>query len=177
MNYLIFLGYDKINSMSMEELEKEIICGNMNIGELWCWALKYNCLDIIKAFSSKIDDCPGSIDIVAEHGHLDMLKWLYDNRKEYFTLRAIELAAANGHLKVVQFLYNNLACNTNVNFGIEYHLKNAVNDAAKNGHLDIIKWLYYNTGVNVTDPHHIQNAYFFNRKDVLNWLEDEICGR
>lgn len=173
MIYLSYLGYDNINNMSFEELQKEIINGNTC--EIWYWALKYNRLDIIKSMYTNVTLSDGIMDIVAEYGHIDMLVWLHNNIKDCFSTKAIHLAAAKGHLEVVQFLYNNLAFYSTID--LEKDLNNAINDAAKNGHLEVIKWLYYNTDVNVSDPLNIQNAYFFQQKHVLNWLEDEVCLR
>lgn len=177
MLYFAFIGFDRLNSMSFEELHKEIIDGNMGIGEVWCWALKCGRLDIVKGLSSKVEECPGLIEIVAENGHLEMLTWLYNNRNEYYTGRAIYLAAANGHLEVLQFLYNNLSYLSSLNFGGENHINNAINAAASNGHLSVVKWLYYNTDVIITDPMIVEKAKFHNHTRVANWLEDEVCGR
>ncbi len=177
MIYFPFIGFERLNAMTFDELHKEIINGNLNIGEVWCWALKSNKLDFIKGLSSMVEECPGIIEIAAEHGHLEMIEWIYNNRKEYYTGRAISLAAANGHLKVVEFLYNNLSHISNLNFGVENHINNAISFAAKNGHLDVVKWLYYNTDVIIGDPFIVEKAKFYNHTKVVNWLENEVCGR
>lgn len=171
MLYFGFIGFERLNSMTAEELYKEIIDGNMGIAEVWCWALKYNRLDIIKGLSYKVEECPGLIEIVAEHGHLEMLIWIYDNRNEYYTDRAIYLAAANGNLDIVQFLYENLAYTTHLN------LEDAISIAANNGHLNVVKWLYYNTDIRITDPLIVEKAKFHNHYHVVNWLEDNVQGR
>lgn len=43
----------------------------------------------------------------AANGHLNVVRWLHDNRTEGCTTAAMDLAAANGHLEVVQWLHDN----------------------------------------------------------------------
>ncbi len=169
--YFNFHGLDKL---SIEELFTKISTLNLNIGQLWLWAIEFNHLHIVKALSPKIGPCPGLIDIVAEHGHIEMLIWMYNNRKENYTGRAIHVAASNGHLEVVKFLYNNLS---NFHYNLENHLYNAYNDSIINGHLQVLQWLYYNTDV-VYDLISITPiAIFYRHTDIIYWLKNEVCGR
>lgn len=43
--------------------------------------------------------------MAAANGHLDVAKWLHQNRAEGCTEYAMDAAARNGHLEVVQWLY------------------------------------------------------------------------
>lgn len=43
----------------------------------------------------------------AENGHLDVVKWLHEHRREGCTTEAVDMAAGYGHLEVLQFLYAN----------------------------------------------------------------------
>jgi hypothetical protein len=171
--YFDFQGFDR---MSIEDMFTEIsnTNSNINIGQLWLWAIQFNHFHIVKELSSKIGDCPGLIDIVAEYGYLEMLIWLFDNRKENYTGRAIHLAASKGHLLVVQFLYNNLSSSQ---IGLENHLYNALNDAVRNGHFEVVKWLYYNTNVILEVYTVIEIARFYSHINIINWLTNEVCGR
>ncbi len=72
---------------------------------------------------------------VAERDHLDVVKWLHQNRKEGCTTNAMDLAANNGHLDVVKWLHRNRR---------EGCTKAAMTGAAGNGHLEIVEWLHRN---------------------------------
>ena len=43
----------------------------------------------------------------AENGHLDVVKFLHENRTEGCTKYAMDYASRNGHLDVVKFLRKN----------------------------------------------------------------------
>ena len=44
------------------------------------------------------------MDYAAKHGHLNIIKWLHENRTEGCTSYAIESAARNGYLDIVKWL-------------------------------------------------------------------------
>ncbi|KAG3239959.1 hypothetical protein PI124_g15124 [Phytophthora idaei] len=48
------------------------------------------------------------MDGAAENGHLDVIQWLYVNRFEGCTQKAIEGALSNGHLRVAEWLHSHL---------------------------------------------------------------------
>ncbi len=75
------------------------------------------------------------MDMAAENGHLEIVIWLHENRKEGCTIKAMDMAAKNGHLDVVKWLHFNRkeGCTTW-----------AMDFAAKNGHLEVVKWLHEN---------------------------------
>lgn len=175
MIYLNYLGFYKLNSMSIKELQKEILNGNK--GEIFYWALKCNRLDVIKLIDHSIIytyvDKIINVDIVAELGYFDMLIWLYDNTMYNFTCKAIHLAAANGYIKIVQFLYNNIVFKSELNI----HIINAIISAAKNSNIEIVKWLYYNTDTFPSTKYIIENACLYKSTPLLNWLKDEVCLR
>ena len=45
-----------------------------------------------------------AMDYAAERGHLEIFKFLHENRAEGCTPEAMDVAAANGHFEVVKFL-------------------------------------------------------------------------
>jgi hypothetical protein len=47
------------------------------------------------------------MDSAAGHGHLEVVQWLHENRKEGCTTKAMDCAAGNVHLEVVQWLHEN----------------------------------------------------------------------
>ena len=71
-------------------------------------------------------------DWAAKKGHLEIVKWLHENRTEGCTTAAMNCAARNGHLEVVKWLHENRT---------EGCTEWAMDLAAENGHLDVVKWL------------------------------------
>jgi len=57
------------------------------------WKNKYNF-----PFTTKTQD------YAASFGHLEVVKWIYRNKKEAYAENAIENAEVSGHLEVVKFL-------------------------------------------------------------------------
>lgn len=47
------------------------------------------------------------MDWAASNGDLEMVSWLYRNRKEGCTDRAMKMAKIKGHLEVIKFLESN----------------------------------------------------------------------
>lgn len=45
------------------------------------------------------------MDLAAENGRLDIVKWLHEHRIEGCTTKAMDNAAGNGHLEVVKWLH------------------------------------------------------------------------
>ncbi|OQR94805.1 hypothetical protein THRCLA_08091 [Thraustotheca clavata] len=95
------------------------------------YLVKYNGVDL--ALLSELEDDGPSMDVVAENGHLNMLKYLH---KAGFkcTTDAMDQAAEKGYLDILEYLHK---------AGFESF--NAFEKAAENGHLDIVKWLHENT--------------------------------
>jgi len=83
----------------------------------------------------KSNDIPAFMDDAASFGHLEVVKFLHENRTEGCTKNAIIWAASRGHLEVVKFLHFNRTegCTTH-----------AMDNAAKNGHIEVVKFLREN---------------------------------
>jgi len=78
-----------------------------------------------------------AMDLAAENGHLEIVKWLHENRTEGCTTNAMNSAARNGHLEMVQWLHAMHTENRNEGCTVD-----TMNLAAMNGHLEIVKWLH-----------------------------------
>jgi hypothetical protein len=48
-----------------------------------------------------------AMDVAAEYGQFEILKWPYKNCTECCTNAAIDKAATNGHFEIAQWLCNN----------------------------------------------------------------------
>ena len=76
-----------------------------------------------------------SADWAAEHGHLEVLKWVRNNGGPW-TADAADMASLNGNLDVLKWIRNN---------GGEWtHW--AADGAAEHGHLETLKWIRNNGG-------------------------------
>jgi phage tail protein X len=98
------------------------------------YAASYGHLDIVKwLHENRTEGCTEqAMNLAASYGHLDIIIYLHTNRTEGCTFRAIDYAAAHGHLEVVKFLYENRKEGCTVD---------AMNYANNKGHLDILKFL------------------------------------
>ena len=48
-----------------------------------------------------------AMDYASQNGHLNVVKFLHENRNEGCTTCAMDYASENGHLDVVKFLHEN----------------------------------------------------------------------
>jgi len=101
------------------------------------------------------------MNLAASNGHLEVVKWLHENRKEDCTTSAMDWAASDGHLEVVKWLHENRkeGCTTN-----------AMDWAAKNGHLEIVKWLHYNRKEGCTKD--AMNWAAYSYLEIVKWLHE-----
>ena len=74
-----------------------------------------------------------AMDNAAKNGHLDVVKWLHENRIEGCTDDAMEKAAENGHYEIVKWLYKNRC---------EGCIGTSILSAYSNKHYQIVTWLY-----------------------------------
>ncbi len=101
-------------------------------------AIETGNLDMVRLFPDS-DFSVKAMNNAAKHGHLNLVQWLHENRREGCTDWAVVIAAQNGHLEVVQWLYANMR-------GWSKGCTNrAMNCAAANGQLHMVKWLHENT--------------------------------
>lgn len=85
-------------------------------------------MHIVKEVASTFSD--QAMVLAAAQGHLEMVRWLHQNRGEGATVDALDLAATFGRLEVVKWLHENRdeGCTTR-----------AMDGAARNNHLDVSK--------------------------------------
>ena len=98
-------------------------------------ASKCGWLSFIKIRNSFLKFTRHAINLAARNGHLEVVTWLHQNRKEGCTTWAMDFAAANGHLEVLKWLYQNRK---------EGCTEDAMEFAKENGHFEIVKWLCQN---------------------------------
>src|SRR5436853_597171 len=73
-----------------------------------------------------------AMNLADRNGHLEVVKWLHQNRKEGCSEWAMDHAAEYGHLEVVKWLHQNRTEGCTIR---------AMNCAAENHHLEVVKWL------------------------------------
>lgn len=100
------------------------------------WAAANNHLDIIVEYLRPDTDTSLLLDIAAEHGHLQLVQWIYNIQSiKSISADACERAVIGGHLDVIKWLYSN-------NFTINKRI--TTDYAAKFGHIHILMWLLDN---------------------------------
>jgi hypothetical protein len=73
-----------------------------------------------------------AMGLAASNGHLEVVKWLHENRMEGCTKYAMDWAAWYGHLEVVKWLHENRK---------EGCTKWAMDRAAEYAHLEVVQYL------------------------------------
>jgi len=107
-------------------------------------ASKNGDLELVKHLHEKDVCIANAMDYAAFYGHLEVLKYLYEEVGAEFTTDAMDWAAENGQLEALEYLHSIGAKCT----------EDAVKMAYKNGELEILKFLY---SINVKFPAEIMN--------------------
>ncbi|KAF1774155.1 Ankyrin repeat-containing domain [Phytophthora cactorum] len=102
------------------------------------------------------------MDAAALRGHLEVIKWLHENRSEGCSVHAMDSAAAGGHLDVVQWLHENRTegCTTG-----------AMDTAAAGGHLTTVQWLWSNRTEGCTTVA-VDFAIYNGHFPVVKWFSE-----
>jgi hypothetical protein len=108
------------------------------------------------------------MDRAAKNGHIDVLKWLHENRHEGCSHLAIVYAAERGHLDVAKWLH---ASNH-----IEWVWACAMEGAAVNGRLEVVKWLYETYNCSFTERM-MRTTTYHGHLEVVNFLQERYINR
>ncbi|KAL7750877.1 hypothetical protein RI367_003837 [Sorochytrium milnesiophthora] len=81
----------------------------------------------------KLGDKDDAMNIAAEHGHLEVLKYLHADGTWLCTTRAMDMAAFRGHLQVVEWLHHNRTEGCTVE---------AMDSAAGRGDIEMVRFLH-----------------------------------
>jgi hypothetical protein len=101
-----------------------------------------------------------AMDQASANGHLEVVKWLHENRREGCTVGAMNGAASRGRPEVVKWLYANRS---------EGCTEAAMDGAAAFGDLETVKWLHAKPNVGCTTAV-MDGAARRGFLDVLKWL-------
>ena len=164
------------------------------VEEIYC-SLPFEKVILISDYAANkiYDHKSHSCDWAAENGHLEVIKWLYKNCKEFRGHNHVFLAAKNGHLEVIKWFhenYDNLRNNENITCevkdgeiciplmlwmmvtydfgGIVWSASN-MDVAAENGQLEVVKWLHENRTEGCTEKAMGWAAYN-GHLEVVKWL-------
>ena len=126
LDILRFIIYDKKNPRySINKLLQEAAIHNQ---------LPIIQLIIANNINYRKSVCKSVFSNAALHGHLSIIKWLYENGFTCFSSKSCNNAALNGHLEILKYL---------ASIGCRYK-SYACKCAAENGHLECLKWLHEN---------------------------------
>ncbi|KAM9947027.1 hypothetical protein ACTFIT_000349 [Dictyostelium discoideum] len=132
-------------------------------------AIENGHLEVVRyltAHDSTLKTTEQSWNKAAENGLLEMCKYLHENRKEGFTVFAVDKAAQKGHLQVVKFLLENRD---------EGCTATALSLAAKYNHEEICKYLIdVNAPINSNS---ICNAALAGNTNLVNYIHSKTSYR
>jgi len=151
-------------------------------------AIKFNRVDILHSINKMPKHYTSYVTIAARHGHLDVIKYLVEEKGEEIGDYAVEDAAENGHLDVIKYLVGkgaeigdsvkNAAKNGHLNI-VKYlvdekgkEIGSAVNHALSNGHLAVVKYLVDEKGAKIEDTA-VENAAYNGHLNIVKYLVDE----
>ena len=109
---------------------------------------------------------PDVIGWAAKSGHFDMVKWLFENRKEACEQCEMDYAARGGNLDIVKWMYENMVQNKSLRGNV--CAESAIASAAEYGHFEIMDWLFKRTKVSDTFFKDLINNNY-NQK-VVKWV-------
>ena len=102
-----------------------------------------------------------AMNFAAKNGHLNVVIWLHENRKEGCTTLAMDFASRSGHYEVVEWLHFNRQ---------EGCTERALNWAVENEHFKIVKFLCaYRSEIDAEKAGKLAKAN--GSKKIMNWLE------
>ncbi|KAH9111082.1 hypothetical protein LEN26_013550 [Aphanomyces euteiches] len=127
-------------------------------------AAKTNNVDLLAFLHTLHPDISLPLDLIetaAGRGHLDLVRYLYENGLGRSTTAAMSQAARNGHLEVVKFLslHRPEGCN----------IESAMAEAARSGHLDVVQFLN-TSGYEDRDEFILIEAIENGQTDVATYL-------
>ncbi|EFA81889.1 hypothetical protein PPL_05121 [Heterostelium album PN500] len=102
------------------------------------------------------------MDIAAQFGSFDVLKWLHQQNYGTCTNQAIDNACSTGKLEIVQWLHENRT---------EGASTDAMDNAAHSCHLDIVKWLHENRTEGCSDRA-LSRLDDKTRLDIVIWFHE-----
>ncbi|EGZ13060.1 hypothetical protein PHYSODRAFT_334877 [Phytophthora sojae] len=102
------------------------------------------------------------MDRAAANGHLNVVKFLHEHRKEGCSKDATNEAAAGNHLEILKYLCSTVGAKCS---------SVSVKAAAVNGHLDTVKWLVEEPSTRVSCTIKVMKAAMkAGQCDVVKWL-------
>ncbi|KAJ3100095.1 hypothetical protein HDU96_010448 [Phlyctochytrium bullatum] len=114
---------------------------------------------------------PGNLDCLAKHGHLEMLEFLYENRKERCSRDGLSHAAQFGHADVFNFLTTNDAKALNK---IDVKVLNSAVDGGNVEILRILRKLEFPALEGFWNSNLTNHAHTYGRADVVRYLAEEL---
>lgn len=113
------------------------------------------------------------MDVAAQNNHLDIVIWLHENRSEGCSERVMALAASNGHLGMVQWLDANRPEYNRSNAKSVNGDADAMDLAADGGYLEVLQFLHNQRLENCTS-FAMDQALANGHLHVARWLHEQL---
>ncbi|CAK4505122.1 unnamed protein product [Aphanomyces euteiches] len=121
-------------------------------------------LEMVKFLHVRKHKCTSdAMDLAAKFGHYDVVLFLHENRTEGCTTDAMDKAAGLGKLDLVKFLHENRA---------EGCTKKAMDKAAKGGHIRVLEFLHKNRSEGCTAIVAMEAAARRGHTEIVRWLHE-----
>jgi hypothetical protein len=152
MPYCASHGYIKL-------LEYGVGKGLKVTGDVWCKAVIYDRVDIVKWFISiGIPLYLGTIGYAIENGRLEIVKWLYEVNPDDVRFASMAVVARNGHIHVLEWM---LTIGRQLN-------ENVFSSAIESRSIPLLEWLYAHKCPWTEQVYHYACEGGYN--DVVKWL-------
>jgi hypothetical protein len=138
--------------------------------KLWMINEAMEDIEIVKWLNKPDNELTRESMRAVELGYYNIVKYLHENRSEWFTTYAMDIASSNGNLQIVKFLHE---------YRKEGCTKNAMDMASERGHMAVVKYLHEKRSEGcTTDAMDMASAY--GHLDVVTYLQEnrwEGCTR
>lgn len=126
------------------------LCAERNYRELLEWGLDNGCYLTSRTCA-----------LAARHGHSDLLRFLKEQKKCYWTCDTTIGAAAGGHMSILEYVLDQ---------GCDWS-KDVPAKAARFGHFDILQWLY-NSGYPIDFQEVAKKAMRGGHIEIVEWARE-----
>lgn len=115
------------------------------------------------------------VENAAMEGNLDVVKWWWRKKLEYWSPRASSYAAARGKLEILQWMATQAPLTRSPLTRAPLRGSELAAEAVKGGHLNVLRWMIEKGNADLDSYMHDvahKDAASFNHDSVLEWLHE-----